>query len=178
MTVEKPHVEAPAELVEVGRVTRPHGVRGEVRVELYNEASSVLADNAGITIRDARGRARRYPIQSARPVKAAWLVVFSGVETREAADALRGATLWVPKDALPELGEDEFYWHEIEGAEAVDETGGVLGVVERVTYTSVDVLELRLKDGREVMVPAVEDFVVAIDRAARRVVVRDIDLLF
>src|SRR5687767_1184159 len=106
-------------LVALGVVARPHGVRGELRVHLYNPESDLLLGRSRVML-SHRGETREREILEARRHGEALLVTLEGVASREAADALRGAELAVPRDELPPLGEGEHYHVDLIGLEARD----------------------------------------------------------
>jgi 16S rRNA processing protein RimM len=119
----------------VGRITRPHGLRGEVVVDLISsEPERRLAPGAELAT--ATGSLR---VRAARPHQAKWLVVFEGVETREAADALRGTEL----RAEPLDDADALWVHDLVDAAVVDAAGTERGrVVAVVANPADDLLEL------------------------------------
>lgn len=121
--------------VQVGRITKAHGLRGEVVVDLVSSEPEVRL--APGSVLDADGRA--LTVEAARPHQDRWLVQFRGVGTREAADALRGVEL----HAEPLDDPDALWVHDLVGAEVVD-TGGVARgrVVAVVANPADDLLEL------------------------------------
>ena len=161
--------------VEVGFVARPHGVRGEVRVKLHNSSSETLFEADDVSLRAPDGSQRVMRILNARPAADGFvLVTFEGIGGRDAAEALRASTLLVPRQSLPPVEEDEFYVHDILGAQVVGEDGTVFGkVVDYVTYPAVDVLVV--KGDRRYEVPVIDDFVHRIDSSAKRVIVGSIE---
>ena len=122
---------------------------------------------------EVAGRARRIARRAgtdARPI-----VRLEDVAGRDAAEALRGQPLLVPREALPALDEDEYWAHELEGCAVVDGDAPV-GVVRRMlTLPSVDVLEVERDGAGDLLVPLVRDAVRAVDVAGRRI---DVDLAF
>jgi len=114
-----------ADWVVLGVVTRPHGVRGEVRVHPFNDDSELLAQLREVVALEEEGpavvkmKARRGPKY--------FIARLEGVDTREAADALRGLELAIPREALPAPDEDEFYYVDAIGMPTVrgGETVGV-----------------------------------------------------
>ena len=122
---------------------------------------------------EVSGRARliaRRAGTDARPI-----VRLEDVAARDAAEALRGQPLLVPREALPALDEDEYWAHELEGCAVVDGDAPV-GVVRRMlTLPSVDVLEVERDGAGDLLVPLVRDAVRAVDVAGRRI---DVDLAF
>jgi 16S rRNA processing protein RimM len=160
------------ELVAIAEVARSHGVQGELRLKVYNPETSLLAKGRRVVVRPAgakdesRDSARK--ILGVREVPQALLVKIEGVTERDGADALRGATLLVPREELPALDEGEFYNVDLEGARAELVDGTLVGTVLRIaSYPSCDVLVVSTPDGQTLELPLVDDVVDSVDAAAR-----------
>lgn len=151
--------------VPLAEVARPHGIQGELRLKVYNEDSDLLLRRPTVLLTSAQGESREVRLESARPTNGAILVRFEGVRDRDAAEALRGAKLSVPREAFPELPEGEFYACDIEGAEARLESGEVVGrVTELRSYPTCDVLVVVRGEGAPAIeVPLVEAYVAAVE---------------
>jgi len=122
-------------LLEVGRVIRPHGLRGEVVVELCTNR----AERVEVGSRLVAERSGLIEVEASRPFGARWLVRFEGVASREAAELLRGERLLA--QAIDEPG--TLWAHELVGAEVEDVSGRRLGrVVALVANPASDLLEL------------------------------------
>jgi 16S rRNA processing protein RimM len=164
--------------IEVGTIGRPHGVRGEVNVRLHQAASPAL-----LALRDARlklgGSTRPCSLDAFRAVGDRAVVRFSGVADRDAAAALTHAALLAPVSLFPPLEEDDAYYaFELEGMTAVDEETQPVGRVRTLTsFGAGDILVVALeRTGEELLLPFAEPYVGKVDRAARTVVVRPLDL--
>jgi 16S rRNA processing protein RimM len=130
-------------LLEVGRVARPHGLRGHVVVELWTNRAERMEPGARLHGPDGELEVEWATPQAAVGGKQRWLVSFRGVIARDGAEALRGALL----RAAP-LADPEAMWvHEMIGAEVVDPAGSPIGVVEAVQANPASDL-LVLADGR------------------------------
>lgn len=156
---------SPETLVAIGYVMRAHGLRGEVRLKHLNTSSTILLGRESVILRkpDAPDDVRTIRILRSRPEKDAVLAVLEGVDTREAAEALAGHEICLPRGSFPEPKEDEWYIVDLVGLAARSEDGTALGeVVDVVQYPTIDCLRLRSADGvREV--PMVEPYFLAAD---------------
>jgi 16S rRNA processing protein RimM len=162
-----------AETLPFGRLGRPHGVRGEIALYPFNSDGEGLAEaSLPLAVLLVRAQERReMTLVAARPTSDAWLVCLDGVESREQAAALTNAELWLPRVALPALAEGEFYVEDLLGCTVVDEGGRVRGTVRATFWNGAqDVLTLEGPEG-ELHIPAVAEFIRAVDLDARRVVV-------
>jgi 16S rRNA processing protein RimM len=149
---------APARMI-VGRVLRPHGLRGELIVEILSDAPEQrFVPGAELAAGDPESGEplRRLVVGVARLHQGRMLLTFEGVEDRDAADPLRGLLLSIPASAARELAADEFWRHQLLGLEVVDQHGDHRGVVSDVVPGAAhDLLEVRRPDEGTALVPAV-----------------------
>lgn len=152
-----------------GRITRPHGVRGEVAVEVRTDNPDTRFF-PGAELATDPVSAGPLRIETVRWHQAKLLVRFQGRTDRSDAEALGGVMLMV--EAAPTDDPDAFYPHELEGLDVVDSAGGPVGTVRRVLQNpGHDTLEVQRPDGRTALVPFVSAIVTAVDIAANRLVV-------
>jgi 16S rRNA processing protein RimM len=150
--------------IPVAEIARPHGVRGELRLKVYNVESDLLAHRRDALLRMPDGEERTVQIASARPVNKAMLMHLRGVDDRDAAAALRGALLCIPRDEFPPLDEGEFYACDLEGARAVLESGEEIGRVRGLrSYPTCEALEIDGGTRGAIEVPLVDAFVQEVD---------------
>lgn len=166
----------------VGRIVKPHGVRGELVVEVRTDSPQERF-GAGVVLglqRPGAQRSRECTLTEVRPHSGRLLVRIDGVETREAAEDLRGALLTVSADALEDLGDpDEFYDYQLEGLRVVHSAGHDLGVLHEVVHTpGGELLVVHTETGRELLVPFVSAIVPEVDLDAGTVVVDPPEGLF
>jgi 16S rRNA processing protein RimM len=158
----------PEPTIAVGRITKPHGIHGEVAVLVLSEVPERFAPGAVVYLEDGSPLS----VASARPHGSRLLVRFSEVRDREDADAVRGRLLVVPQSELPHLPEGSWWPHELEGSDVVTEAGRRLGTLVDVVLNPANDLWV-VRDGeRELLVPAIRDVVVDVDVARKRVTVR------
>lgn len=117
-----------------------HGVRGAVKAKCFTDDALALA--AYGPLQTAKGEA--FTITSVKPDKLGARLTLKGVDSREAAEALRGTALYAAREKLPPLpDDDDFYHDDLVGLRAIDETGAALGVVEAVhNFGAGDLLEI------------------------------------
>ena len=149
--------------VPVAEVARPHGVRGELRLKIYNEGSELLLRPREVKLRMPDGEEREARLTSGRPASKALLVTLSGVGDRDQAELLREARVCVPRDEVPVLGEGEFYACDIEGAKVLFGADEVGHVTELQSYPACDVLVVARNGGGSIEVPLTEAFIETVD---------------
>lgn len=157
--------------VAVGRVSRAHGVQGEVAVLVLSEVEDRFAPGATLWLEDGR----TLTVESSRPHRGGLLVRFREVRDREQAEGLQRALLVVPESSSPSLPEGSWWDHQIEGCAVETDRGRPLGTVREVIHTAAnDVWSVVSEDGVETLVPVLNDVLVSVDVGAKRIVVREI----
>lgn len=157
--------------VAVGRITRAHGVHGEVSVVVLSEVPERFADGAVVWLEDGRA----LTVSASRPHRDRLLVRFREVADRGAADVLRGALLVVPESSSPPLPEGSWWDHQLEGCAVQTDTGRSLGQVHDVIHTAAnDVWSVVAPDGAETLIPVLADVLVDVDVDAKRILVHEI----
>ena len=163
----------------VGRIGKPHGVRGEVTVDVRTDDPDARFA-PGSSLRTEPAERGPLTIAGVHPRPGGLVLAFDGVESREAAEALRGTVLVVDSAELPDIEDaDEWYDHQLVGLAAVDPAGAALGEVADIVHAPAsDLLVVRDADGREHLVPFVRELVPAVDVPGGRVVVDPPEGLF
>jgi 16S rRNA processing protein RimM len=162
----------PGRLV-VGRVLRPHGVRGELSVEVLSDAPERFSPGAELGAGDPEGPEPPRPVTvaAARLHQGRLLLSLVGVQDRDAADRLRGTILSIPVEAARPLAPDEFWPHQLIGLAVVDHDGRERGrVADVLPGAAHDLLAVELPGGGSALVPAVAALV-TVELAAGRVLV-------
>ena len=157
----------------IGRIIAPHGIRGEVKVEMLTDFPERFKPGAraylGVGTEDPEARPAK--IIAARPHKGGFLVKLDIVPDRTTAELVRDRYLLIPEtDAMP-LGDHENYLHDLVGLQVETTDGQHLGELREVLFTNAnDVYVVKGSDG-EVLLPAIRDVVLQVDLSARRMVV-------
>jgi 16S rRNA processing protein RimM len=159
-----------ADLICIGAIAGAFGVSGEVRLKSFCSEPTDIASYGPLLSEDG---SREFRITLTRPVAGGLGARIPGITTKEQADALRGTSLFVPRDRLPSLPEEEFYHADLIGLDAFD-TGGVL--VGRVTavynHGAGDILEISPAGHKSaLLLPFTAAIVPNVDLVARRIVV-------
>ena len=153
--------------VIVGRVGRPHGIRGEVVVGIHTDEPEARFAEGSVVDTDRDGP---LTVASARWHSGTLLVRFAGIGDRTAASELNGSWLSVDTDTLaPPDDPDEFRDHDLIGLEVQTVTGDPVGVVNDVLHLGQDLLEVRRPGAGDILVPFVKAIVPDVDLAAGRI---------
>lgn len=162
----------PEDLIIVGEVARAHGVQGAVRVVPVTDfPEHLLALHQAVVVCGSTARPVR--VERAQSLGRFVMMKFSGIDTPEAADQLRGATVQIPASQAVPLPPGQFYVFQVVGLEVRTPEGGRIGRVIDVLRTgSNDVYVVRPPEGPEILLPAVDTCVQKIDVAAGELVAR------
>jgi 16S rRNA processing protein RimM len=155
----------------VGRIVRPHGIRGELVVAITTDDPAARFA-AGTELATDPAGAGPLTVEAVRPHQGRLIVAFEGVPDRDGAEALRGVKLCVDSAGVPPPTDpDEYHDFQLVGLAAVSQAGEALGEVVRVDHgPGADLLVLRLTSGRAALVPFVRAIVPTVDLDAGRVV--------
>ena len=161
---------SPDDWVCLGVVGRPHGVKGLVRIRPFTEDPEAIAAYGPLTDRKT---GRKFTVSVANVAKGTVIARIDGIEDRDGAEALKGTELWVNRAVLPEIEDEEaFYHHDMIGLEAVGTDGEAVGEVVGIeNFGAGDLLELRTREGRLVLVPFTRALVPEVDIEGGRVVI-------
>ena len=156
------------DLLLVGRVARPHGLRGQIVVNPESDFPDQRFKPGQVLLVGPPDRTEAREIREVRFHQGRPILALAGVETVEEAEALAGTELWVPQSTIEPLPAGTYYRHDLIGCEVRDSAGALLGRVTAIEGT-LDRSYL-VVDG-DVMVPLVEGICLQVDTVARRIVV-------
>jgi len=153
----------------VGTVTGPHGLKGDVKIKSFTENPRDVAAFGPVTNKSGK---QTFNVSVISANQKGLVAELSGVRGREAAEAIRGLDLYIPRDLLPELDKSEFYYSDLIGLRVEDINGEVVGVVILIdNYGAGEIMEVNLKDGRMEMFQMSQEVVPEIDLKNGRIVV-------
>jgi len=153
----------------VGVITGAHGVKGAVRVKSHTARPKDIAAYGPVS--DEKGE-QVFDIQVTGTAKDRVIAKLSGIDDRDAAEALKGVNLFAPRDALPPAGEDEFYHADLIGLRAEAEDGATMGTVRALhDFGAGDVIEIQGTDGKPFVLPFTRAAVPVIDLDGGRIVI-------
>jgi len=164
-----------ADRLRVARIGKPHGIRGEVTVQLYTDEPEQRLASGEVLMRiagtDTPDRITTLlTVTRQRWNKSTCLLSFREVTDRNGAEALRGSTLFVEVPTEDDSDEEGWYSHELVGFRCVDLQGQKLGTLkELLTGSAQHLLVVTAVSGEEVMVPFVEEIVPEVDVKNQRI---------
>jgi len=154
----------------VGRIVRPHGIRGELIVEPYSETIRSLEAGSVVFIKSPENP---YTILALRNHRNRLILRIEGCEDREAAERFRGTELQIPTPDAEPLPEGVYYRWQILGLTVKEDTGRLLGTVAEILETGAnDVYIVRGDDTRELLLPAIKDVILEVDLERGQILVQ------
>jgi 16S rRNA processing protein RimM len=159
--------------IPVGRVTRTHGLKGELKFFPADQDDLVVQNDQRIRLGEAT-----FKIKSVRGAKSPFIVKFEGIDSIEAAQILSGQEVLVAKEDFESLPVGEYYRFEIEGLKAFDDTGKYYGVIEDVIATGSNDVYVVREDGKEWLVPMIDSVVQIIDLEQGKLIFHCVEGLF
>lgn len=162
--------QAASNLVTVGKITSPYGIKGWVKIHSYTDPFTNLLDYRPWYIKQ---KDAWVPMQvaSARVHGNQLVAHFQGVQDRNDTDVLRGLEIAVARDQLPETDDGEFYWLDLEGLAVVTVTGLALGTVDHVMATGANDVLVVTGEKKHLIPFVVNEFVLDVDLGASKITV-------
>jgi 16S rRNA processing protein RimM len=157
-------------LVAIGKVIKAHGVQGALKVLPYGDTlSGMEAGEKLFSIRN--GEQRELTLASLQPQKRVWIARFEEIASREQAEALTGNEIFIGRDRLPGLAAGEYYHFQLIGLSVVTKEGRRLGILRAVLETGGNDVYVVENDGKELLVPAIEDVIDEVDLQSGKIIV-------
>ncbi len=154
-------------LFPIGRVVKPHGIKGKMKVEYFGEDLHRFSSYREIFIEDEKSGLESYEILEVVLQPPRLILRLKGIEKIEEIEPLIGKKILVEKGALPELEEGEYYWADLLGIEVETREGKGIGKVREIFSTGAhDVYVVEGKRG-EIFLPAIEEVIQSIDLKKR-----------
>ncbi|MBF9255242.1 16S rRNA processing protein RimM [Pontibacter sp. 172403-2] len=156
----------------LGHIVKTHGTKGQV-VAFFDVDYPEDYDDLESVFLEQQGRLIPFFIDSMEPQpKGRYIIRFEDIKTMEQAEALRGTSLYLPLDELPELEDDQFYFHDVIGYTVVDENHGRLGTVkEFYDLPQQQLMSMNYLD-QEMLIPVMDEILLRADHEARELHVK------
>ncbi len=151
------------DLFPIGRVVKPHGIKGKIKIQYFGEEISHFLLYQEIIIKDGIGSPKTYEILEVIPQPSRLILQLKGIESIEEANRLVGKEILVKREAFPKLEEGEYYWFDLVGLEVETKTGKRIGKVKEIFSTGAN--DIYVVEGRrgEIYLPATEEVIQQID---------------
>ena len=157
--------------IEAGAIVRPHGIKGEVVIDLARDLLKVITESLELRVTGRRGGERTLKVERARDHKARKVVQFEGVSTVEDAEALRGWSVWLTREQIGPLAEDRWFVVDIIGIDVYTDEDEYLGKLAEVMHMPANDVYVVRKDKKEILLPVIDDVVRSVDIDSGRMVI-------
>lgn len=171
-TTGSSNLDEPAFLL-VGIMRRPHGIKGEMQMTIETDFPERIKPGVKFYLGEEH---QEVIIANVRPKNNGLILLFEEFNTREALDGLQNKRLYVSVDQIPPLPDGEYYQHQILGLQVVTDLGQSLGNVKEFIETGANLVYIiRSEDGKEVLIPDIDEVVLNIDLDNKKITVHIID---
>lgn len=154
--------------VLIGEIIGTHGIKGITKFRSYAESLEVFEAGSAILVRESSGRETSREINWVQHHGRTPLLSFKEINSRSQAEALVGAALFLPKAALPQLDNGNFYWCDLIGIAVYTTDDVYLGRIESIIETGSNDVYVVKKKKKEVLIPALESVVISVDLEQKR----------
>jgi 16S rRNA processing protein RimM len=152
------------DLIPIGRVVRPHGVRGKIKLEYFGEDVNCFPPSREVFIEVKAGSLQAYEILETTPQAPRLILHLKGIGRREEVEPLIGKEVFIEREVLPDLEEGEYYWMDLLGMSVETQEGKKIGRVKEIFSTGAnDVYVVEGKRG-EILLPATGEVIQNVDR--------------
>ncbi len=151
-------------LIVIGRLQKPFGIQGEIRVQAYTETFEAFEKSEWLQVKE-----KRMTIKQIRVHKGSVLVLFDGINTPEQASEFSGQLIQTSERNLPAKDGDEYYYFELIGLDVFTKSGRHLGKITEIMATGANDVFVVNGDCGEVLIPFIDDVVTEIDLATKKV---------
>lgn len=161
-------------LVLVGKVIRPHGRRGLLRIWSYAESENSFLDGGGVFLKSISGKIEQRAVISVKPHKNLFLMELEGLKSKDDAEGYRGAEIFLNKETLSRE-QDEYFFYDLIGLEVYLDTGQYLGRISQVISTKSNDTYVVKNGHEEILVPAIYEVVKEINLDKGKMIISSVE---
>ena len=160
------------ELVAIGRIVKPFGVKGDVRVQSLSDVPGRFEGLRRVIVELPSGKTLETTVSRVRKDRDSYVVGLEALSSPEAAATFRGSLIKIPQDQAPKLPDGQYYEFQLLGLQVSDEQGEALGTLEEILLTPSHPVFVVRHAGVERLIPGTQAMIVSMDLDARTMVVR------
>lgn len=159
----------------VGTIVGTFGNKGQLKVTPLISPGDYLLLLNSIYIEDQDNRKQEFTVLSAKKHKNIYIFTLGGINSIEVAENLSGLPIFIPSIEFKELSENEYYYHELQGLTAYTQRGELIGKVDHIEKGGNDILVIKNEEGKEIMVPFVDELVPEVNLKEKTITVNVIE---
>ena len=155
--------------VLIGKFRRPHGIRGEIRMTVLTDFPELISPGQVIY---AGERYKAYTVRDIRWIGGDMLVSLKELPDRTAVEIFRNIMVYMKSEDMPELPEGEYFLHQLVGMEVITDQGKKLGILKEILITGAnDVYLVQSPEGKDLLLPVIEEVVLDINQESGQILV-------
>ena len=166
---------SPENLLLIGKVVRPHGLAGVLRIKSYARSEESLLNARTIFLKPSSGETRACVVLSVKPHKNIHLIKLKGLHSLEEAEKYRGAEVLIRRDSLTRENEEDYFWHELIGLRVYLKGGRYVGTIKHILSTGGNDIYVVQEGEKEFLIPAIHEVVEQIDLANKRMIITEME---
>lgn len=166
---------SPEDLLLIGKVVRPHGLAGVLRIKSYARSEESFLNARTIFLKPGSGETRECAVLSVKPHKNIHLMKLKGLRSLEEAEKYRGAEILIRRDSLTRENEEEYFWHELIGLRVYLKKGEYVGTIKHILPTGGNDIYVVHEGEKEFLIPAIHEVVEEIDLANNRMIISEME---
>lgn len=151
--------------VHVGKITKPHGIKGEVKILALSGEPEPFMVYRDVMLVDGQGQITRVALKKCRVQGRFAITLLDGITSRNQSEDLAGVQVWVDEAYLPELDESEFYWRDAMGRDVVSKDGQIIGRLINIFDAGGTDMMVVQTDLGEVLIPGQAEFIVEVSES-------------
>jgi len=159
----------------VGTIVGTFGNKGDLKINPLIQPPDYLLELSDIFVEDSSGFKQEFEVLRVKKHKNIYIVTLQGIDNMNVAEDLCGLSVYLPSIEFKELQENEFYYHELKGLTAYAESGNLIGTVDHVLKSGNDILVIKDEEGKEIMVPFVDELVPEVNLKERTITINTIE---
>jgi len=159
----------------VGKIVGTFGIKGEIKITPLITPVDLILLVDSIFIEDQDSRMQEFKVLKRKKHKNICLFTLEGIDTIEVAENLCGLSVYIPNIELKELQKNEYYYHQLEGLTVYSDAGEIIGEVDHILHGANDILVIKNKNGKEVMVPFADELVPEVNLEEKTITVNVIE---
>ena len=163
------------ELIPVGKIIGPHGIKGQMKLRSYSGNADSLSSASSVTLKSPSGTLREFTINCFKANSGKFIIGLQDVDNINLVQPFVGNEVCLKRGQLPGLEADEYYWSDLIGLQVFTDDGTLLGTIADIFETGSSDIYVVQGEGREYLIPAIADVIKTVDPAGGRIVITPLD---
>ncbi len=159
----------------VGTIVGTFGNKGDVKVNPLIHPADCLLELKSIIVEDSDSRKQEFRVVRSKKHKNIYIFSLEGIDDMTIAENLSGLQIYVSSIKFKELNKNEYYFHDLEGLTVLSTNGDLVGRVDHILLGGNDLLVIKSEDGKEIMIPFVDELVPEVNLSEKTITINLIE---